>query len=43
MRATQLEGFRSLALGTVLGDPLTNVYFGGWDSIEVCVSVAKVI
>ena len=40
MRAAQLEGFRSLALGTVLGDPLTNVYFGGWDSIEVCVSVA---
>ena len=40
VRAVEPEGFRSLALGTVLGDPLTNIYLGGWDSVEVCVSVA---
>ena len=42
LRAAQLEGFRSLALGTALGDPLTNVYLAGWDKVEVCVSVAWV-
>ena len=40
IRAVQAEGFRSFSLGTVLGDPLTNIFFGGWDSVEVCVSVA---
>ena len=40
LRAAQLEGFHSLALGTTLGDPLTNIYLGGWDKVEVCVSVA---
>jgi len=34
MRAAQLEGFHSLTLGTTLGDPLTSIYFGGWDSVE---------
>jgi hypothetical protein len=39
----QLEGFRSLALGRALGDPLMYVHFAGWDSVEVCVSVAYVL
>ena len=39
-RAVQLEGFRDLALGLALGDLLTNVYFAGWDSVKVCVSLA---
>ena len=39
-RAAQLEGFHSLALAPALGDPLTSVYFAGWDSVEVCVSAA---
>ena len=39
-RVAQLEGFHSLALGPALGDPLTSVYFAGWDSVEVRVAVA---
>jgi hypothetical protein len=42
-RAAKLEGFHSLALGTALGDPLIDVYLAGWDSVEVCVSVAYVL
>lgn len=40
MGIVQPEGFRSLALGTAVGDPLSNVFLGGWDSVEVCVLVA---